>query len=151
MSVEIPPVVKQDVRKIFFTVNNLTVSMNKNLPWVNLTFFGDVWVQFVVWPRWCLSKTYVLSREKNYLQPCLSQFKKLGQTLPCTHTGHVCHQALLYHQLSWDSQMKNQTSCRLFLFLNIWANNKIEKKKYSTVSQLFGYNVTFIAINQLIV
>ena len=33
-------------------------------------FFGDVQPKFCfVWPRWCLSRTFVLSREKNYLQP----------------------------------------------------------------------------------
>jgi len=33
--------------------------------------FGDVRPQFCfVRPRWCLSRTYVLSGEKNYLQPC---------------------------------------------------------------------------------
>ena len=33
-------------------------------------FFGDVQPKFCfVWPRWCFSRTFVLSREKNYLQP----------------------------------------------------------------------------------
>jgi len=33
--------------------------------------FGDVRPQFCfVRPRWCLSRTYVLSGEKIYLQPC---------------------------------------------------------------------------------
>ena len=33
-------------------------------------FFGDVQPKFCfVWPRWCLRRTFVLSREKNYLQP----------------------------------------------------------------------------------
>jgi len=33
-------------------------------------FFGDVQPKFCfVWPRWCLSRTHFLSKEKNYLQP----------------------------------------------------------------------------------
>ena len=33
-------------------------------------FFSDVQPKFCfVWPRWCLSRTFVLSKEKNYLQP----------------------------------------------------------------------------------
>ena len=38
--------------------------------------FGDIRPQFCfVRPRWCRSRTYVLSGEKNYLQPCEVYFE----------------------------------------------------------------------------
>ncbi len=54
----------------FLIVNNFTAKINKIQPFV----FGDVRPQFCfVRPRWCLSRTYVLSSEKNYLQPCFTE------------------------------------------------------------------------------
>ena len=52
--------------------------MKQHLVWYVLYFtryqvqpiIGDVQPKFCfVWPRWCLSRTFVLSGEKNYLQP----------------------------------------------------------------------------------
>jgi len=67
MSDEIPTVVRNYVRKIFFMmiVNHFMVRMNKNLPWVNLTFLVMSDQDGV------LAGHYVLSREKYYLQPWL--------------------------------------------------------------------------------
>ena len=46
-------------------------------------FFSDVQPKFCfVWPRWCLSRTFVLSKEKNYLQPFPGSWQVLKSEIP---------------------------------------------------------------------
>lgn len=71
VSGKISIVVRRDIWTNFLSKIILRLRVNKNLPWTNCTFLGDVWSQFVLSHQdGVLVVDTSFQEKKKYLQPC---------------------------------------------------------------------------------